>query len=183
MKPMKPCDEFDIVGFLEGQASDQEDLRRHIDGCPECRAKLEKMQTVIAALVDSQQQENVCGEFRRKGVDGILDGGAPDQEHLEACPACREFYQAAEEALLWCEKKSPQDWEPLPDKIREMAAERHRRWLKNRLKRIVGQRDASQDEDVATKERIRRMMEDAPDDLPKAAFPDDLVERDDEDED
>jgi|GEM_PF-6984957 len=176
---MIPCDDIDLVGYIEGQAS--EEVRCHLETCAACRKKLAQVRTIIGALVDAAWEDDACTSFRERALDRVIDGETPDQEHLDACPACREFYQAAVDALGWTEKKSPLEWAPLPDKVRQMAAERHRQWMKSRLEKVISLQGVK--DDRTKKDQLDQMLDDSAEDLPRAAFPDDLADTEDKEDD
>jgi|GEM_PF-3094334 len=89
---MTSCDDIDLLAFLEGRETSPEQ-GRHLEACPECRAELQRLKSLVARL-DAYFMEAQTGDCPRRQeiVEHLLDTDADLPEglasHAASCPDC-----------------------------------------------------------------------------------------------
>lgn len=115
--------------------------------------------------------------------------GAGVSSHIECCPSCRrelQIYRKLAEGLIMREmlmtpEQSDRNFalSELPLGVKELVAERKKKWMEDRVIKVLG---AQGIKDKRVQQRmLKSILESPPEDLLKAAFPDDLTDDDDSD--
>ena len=129
-----------------------------------------------------------CKQIDPIGYLEGVDSGGETAGHLQACSACRQELDVYRRLLTGlvgspeAEEEEPLPELPLPPALQELAAERRRRWTETRLRKALSFRGIT--DRKAQDARIERIIAaDAADDaLRLAAFPDDLLSEEDQDD-
>lgn len=118
--------------------------------------------------------------YETGGLDNAMNS------HLQNCPDCQtrlHNYFALTSAMIFDDTgRDEEDYSSLPDvslpdRLNELICERKKQWQKRQLGHVLQFGNIRNKE--TQKSIIKRLMEEQPFDLPKAAFPDDLEDEDD----
>lgn len=158
---MTDCNQTDIIGYMEG-IDPGGATARHLADCPACRQALRRFQWVMKLVAEGGNQRGA----KKKGPLSSIPPDADSSDRLEA-------------ELTALGQRSLREMAALPPAINaeiDAIRELHQRRQVEKVLDLQGIKDRH-----ARDEAARRMMADAPEDLPKAAFPDDLADDEDED--
>ena len=106
------------------------------------------------------------------------------QQHLKSCETCRtqyEEYIKLTGALIQskCDINSADfPEETLPDRLNDMVAVRKKQWLAKEVGKVLDFQGVTDKNDK--QKQLKRILESEVEDLPLAAFPDDLDDKKDE---
>lgn len=171
---MKKCDSINLIAFLEG-VDPGGSVKRHISTCAHCRRELDRYRKLIEGLTAAwRPAAQSCARIDRT-VQAALGEAAPEPEHLAKCPSCKLVHDAVADGVKQAEQIDEDRLVPLPEKVAQLVAARKKKYLSGHLKKVLdfqGIKDRKKRGDA-----IRRILADADRALPKAAFPDDLIEK------
>jgi hypothetical protein len=171
---MTSCDSIDLVAFLEG-VDPAGRAKRHLSDCERCRLKLDQYRRLIGGLAATRNMELSGCDHIERTLKAAFDASVPEPAHLKECSFCRGVHTAAVQGFRQAEIADEESFVPLPENVARLVAERKKKYLSGRLKKVLdfqGIKDRKQRGDA-----IRRILDGADRALPKAAFPDDLIEK------
>jgi hypothetical protein len=166
------CDAIDLIVLLEDGAPDA-GVRRHVAGCDACRTRLAQYRKLLDALLQARREApDECPE-RRRTAAAAVGAARPDRRHLGRCRSCRILAEDISYALDQIERRTAVSAVPLPDGLKKRVATRKSEWQADRFDKVL---DLTEVTDRRKRESAKRSFFDqSGDDLPKAAFPDDLT--------
>jgi len=177
---MSFCDKINLIAYLEGEDPGNK-IRNHLKKCPACRSELLVYRKLIQGMIKLQPSLVSSCSKKDLAIEAAIAKTDPDLEHLGECSICKDVYQTIKEALQGLEDRTEKSREPLPKIISELAADRKKKWLEARMKKVLDFQGIKDEKEQAA--RLKKLLEKEDDSLPKAAFPDDLADEDPEKDD
>lgn len=169
---MTSCDLIDLIAYIEGEDPGGK-IEKHLKGCSNCREELAAFNKLLSGLVAAHQTKTLFCPQKKNTIESALGEIQPDQQHLDGCPECNDLFQTITDAFHDIENKAATSQNPLPELISEQVAVRKKKWITARLRNVLdfqGIKDKKEQE-----AHIKKLLQETPDSLPKAAFPDDLA--------